>query len=456
MQRRSRVNRMVLTCGLVLVFIHVILLLLSPHFSYGSSLSRMPIAWWVGLEVAAGAVYLIAVLSIVSGSNKDLSLITVIAVGALMRGLFLFSTPVLEDDFYRYLWDGKLVAQGFNPYFYAPAEIRAGTGRGDELGMLTDIAGESEPVFSRINHPQLRTIYPPLAQAVFGVSAWVKPWNLTTWRLTLLLFDILTLWLLIKLLQMLGSRLDRVVVYWWNPVLIKETINSAHMDILLAPLLLLLVYFSIVQRRRLAAVCIALASAIKLWPLLLLPTLLRWSAPNVREAVATILLVMSVTAALLLPMILSPMDPTSGLVAYAQQWKMNGALFHLIDSLASEPMVSRWVVLGIVAAFIAYLNRGPVAAPEDLINRMLLSIAALFLLSPTGYPWYYIWLLPFLTLAPRISLLSLSVLLPLYYLRFWFDARDVFHVFENRILWLEFAPVWLLLIWEWYAKRVKG
>jgi hypothetical protein len=75
-------------------------------------------------------------------------------------------------------------------------------------------------------------------------------------------------------------------------------------------------------------------------------------------------------------------------------------------------------------------------------------MSAFFLLSPTQFPWYYLWLVPFLALSPRASMLSLTATLPLYYLRFHFEYRGNVAPFDNGIVWLEFAPAFILLLWE--------
>jgi hypothetical protein len=88
----------------------------------------------------------------------------------------------------------------------------------------------------------------------------------------------------------------------------------------------------------------------------------------------------------------------------------------------------------------------------DVWESSLLILAAVLLLSPTQFPWYYVWLVPFLTIRPRLSLLLLTALLPLYYLRFYFVARGNVAIFDLGIVWLEYLPVGWLLIREWRAR----
>jgi hypothetical protein len=103
---------------------------------------------------------------------------------------------------------------------------------------------------------------------------------------------------------------------------------------------------------------------------------------------------------------------------------------------------------GILAGWVAWLAWRPVKSPTDMARRMLLAVAGLFLLSPTQFPWYGLWMLPLLALTPKFSLLLLMVLLSLYHARYTFDARDNVAVFDNWLVWLEYVPVWVILVWE--------
>ena len=115
--------------------------------------------------------------------------------------------------------------------------------------------------------------------------------------------------------------------------------------------------------------------------------------------------------------------------------------------------VTRGLVgLGLLAIGL-WLARRRAASADEACTRWLIVVAALFLLSPTQFPWYYTWVVPFLALVPRLSLLTFTALLPLYYLRFLLDARGLAHWFDHGVVWIEHAPVWLLLGWEWRRQR---
>jgi hypothetical protein len=390
----------------------------------------------------------------------------VFLLGLAMRIAFFGSTPILEDDHYRYLWDGGVVAEGFNPYRYAPRDVlecQADTVP-DELCRV----GEEAPtILKRINYPWLRTIYPPLTQTAFALAHTIKPWSLDAWRIVLLFLDILTLCLLFTILRSLHLPLRGVVIYWWNPLLVKEIYNSCHMDLLLLPVLL--ACYLLVSRGRTvsASGALGLAVGVKFWPALLLLLVLRPVLSRVRTLLPALTLFAGISFIMFLPLYVGGLDSRSGFVAYSRFWEMNDTLFMLVlwgvqgikellgVGLTSVQNMTRATVVCILALIVVLLVRKDDQRPLVIGRRFLYIIAALYLLSPTQFPWYSIWMLPFLAIQPRTSLLLLTALLPLYYLRFYFAARDLVGVHDNGIVWLEFVPVWCLLLWEWHKDRLK-
>jgi hypothetical protein len=205
----------------------------------------------------------------------------------------------------------------------------------------------------------------------------------------------------------------------------------------------------------------------KLWPLVLAPLILRPLLSQPRRLALGIFMLAAMLVLLFLPVLAAGGGESAGFWAYARQWEMNDALFKLLhwgvlaalsffgSFSPAAPAVTRVVVLGILLAWIFWKIRQPWGDGNDFCERALLILSALFLLSPTQFPWYYLMLIPFLTLRPRWSLMLLTALLPLYYLRYAFLARDQAAWFDYGLVWLEYVPVWLLLIKEELApKRV--
>ncbi len=446
---------------MVLVIIHCLLLVLSGDFVHGADPSTYPVISFVLLEMLAGSVYLVLLWLIPRSGVERRSLALVIGVGLIIRALTMFSTPILEDDFYRYMWDGAVLAGGDSPYRYAPAQVLAVDAESSaDLMALAELARVSTPVAQRINYPQLTSIYPPLVQGAFALGAGIDAFNLTVWRLMLLVFEGLCVALLYMGLRRLGRSPLWLAIYLWNPLVVKELVNSAHMDALLLPLLAAALLLMLMNRAVLPSLCLALASGVKLWPVLLLPTVLRPLLAEPRKLLAALGVFLGAFCGTAW-WVYRQAGGETGLSAFAVGWNMNDGFFVALHWLVGNVLsvldfqwvdsaaVARALVVTTVLWLGFWLNRHVAADDDALCRRFLIVIAAVFLLSPAQFPWYYTWLVPFLVLTPSPALLLMTVLLPLYYLRFYFDFRDQAYLFDYGVVWLEYLPVWLLLMREW-------
>ncbi len=439
---------------------------ISSRFDYEFENIDKPIIVLVVLLMAAGAAYLWVVWRFEEGPPGRGLFGWVFLLGLSMRVAFLGSAPILEDDAYRYLWDGGVVAKGFSPYRYSPRDVLAC--QADTVPEeLCRLGQEAPVVLKRINYPWLRTIYPPLAQAAFALAHVIRPWSLDAWRIVLLSMDVLTFYLLFTVLHRVHLSLRGMVIYWWNPLLVKEFYNSGHMDLLLLPLLLSCLLLVCRGRVVSASGTLGLAVGVKFWPAILLPLVLRPILSRPKMLLPALALFATISFAMFLPLYAGGLDSRSGFVAYSRFWEMNDALFMLVRwgvqgikdlagmDLASAQTLTRIAVAGILVLFVALLVRRDDHRPAVIGRRFLYIVAALYLLSPTQFPWYSLWMLPFLAIQPRFSLLVLTALLPLYYLRFHLSARGMVEVHDMGIVWLESVPIWCLLAWEWYKGRPK-
>jgi hypothetical protein len=256
-----------------------------------------------------------------------------------------------------------------------------------------------------------------------------------------------------------------LAVYWWNPLLVKEIFNSGHFDSLAFPFVLGAVVLSVQARYLSSIFSLALAAGVKIWPVALLPLILHPLISNLRRLILPLGLFCILTAILFLPAYLAGLDESSGFNAYAESWENNSSLFklilwgaqfilHLLDIHPGHGQkTARIVVFVLAVLWTVYISFTKTKRPSDIFEKCLLIIAGIFLLSPTQFPWYYTWMIPFLAIRPRLSLLLLTVLLPLYYLRYYFEPRGLLEVSLYGIVWIEFIPTWILLLREWYLGR---
>ncbi len=416
--------------------------------------------------VVAGAAYLYCVNRLFRVTPSVTVLPAILLTGAVLRLLVLFSAPILEDDYHRYLWDGAVTAHGLNPYAYAPQEIL--DGRAGETPIpeaFRKLAEASPGTLAQINHPHVRTIYPVLTEAAFALAYWIKPWSVTAWRLVLLLFDMATLLLLLHILKYLKRPLAWISIYWLNPLLIKEIFNSGHMDVLMFPFLLGAILFSLRRRLHVAVPLLAAATAVKVWPVLLLPIVLRPVFPDYRRMAVALGGFAGLCLMLFSPILLTGLTPSSGFIAYSARWQLNDSLFSLILWVSQQFLslihihpghgqrLARLIVAGLWLAWVGYLTLQKPRSQEDVFRQCLAIVAALFLLSPTQFPWYATWMVPFLVIVPRRSLLLLTLTMPLYYLWHYFSATGQVEIFHRWIPWIEFVPVWIALLREWWRNR---
>jgi len=445
---------MLFVCLFLLVYAGA-LAWLGRSFTSASMDAEAAAFWLVSFSVPAGFVYLFGLRSNTGKRLTKMAIASIITVGVAMRAIVMIAPPSLEDDFYRYLWDGAVTAHGLNPYHYSPMQVLWGSiGAESVPPAFVQLADEADPILERINHPILTTIYPPIAQLSFAIAHWITPWSTDSWRLVLLLADVVTLVILLRLMSILGVPFAAVAWYWWNPILLHETYGGAHMDVLALPFVVGAVLLATKKRFSGSMLVLALAGGVKLWPIILAPILLRPLFATPKRLLRALGVFLATTALVWSPALPGAFGRDSGFLAYAASWQNNAGVFALLEGLCGHVLagigeyhvhwaglLARGVVGAVLLAWIVWLTRKPVIDDRDVSRRCCLAIAALFLLAPAQFPWYFVWLLPFLTITPSISLLSYSSLLPLYYI----------HLGHPGIAWLEHGVVWLLLAREMAA-----
>ncbi|TVS03324.1 MAG: DUF2029 domain-containing protein [Phycisphaerales bacterium] len=441
--------------GAALIGYALLLATLSWLLSEGRLGVDAALLWLAGGSMLAGALYLLAATKAQRArAAPPLWLLLAVFIGA--RLIVGVAPPMLETDFYRYMWDGGVTVAGLNPYMHTPNDaMLAAHEPGDPIG---EIARRGESVLERVNHPHLTTIYPPVAQAAFAAAHLIDPFGVAGLRAVFLLADLCTLALLLKLLGVLGLPRSQILWYAWNPLLLREVYSSVHMDILLLPLIALAILAVAAKRRTIGAACCVVASAIKVWPVLLVPVLLRPLAPPLGRLIFAGAACAALALVLWSPVLLVEHASDSGFVAYGKGWQNNDGFFRA-GIWATERMLAltghelwrshtimRIVSVSLVASVVAWCSWKSPRGARETARSCLIVVAAVFLLSPTQFPWYWLWLLPLLTLTPFIPLLLYTALLPLYYAQ---DQIPFVH-------WIQHAPVWALLAIAWLRRRPGG
>ena len=435
--------------GLILLLHQLFVILISERFFYEADITRAPVGIYVLSQVAAGFVFLILFRIIPRLEFTTRVFVLTLIVGLLFRISLFDSQPILEVDFYRYLWDGAVTANGFNPYLLAPDMVVH-----SDNADLQRLVADAGPIFTRINYAELRTIYPPLTQLAFAAAYLLDDWNLNAWRTILLIFDITSLALIIQILKQTSRSLYWSLIYWWNPLLIHESYNTLHMDILIIPALLAALLLMIQKRSIAASAMLTLAAGFKLWPLLLLPFALRPLLSKPTALIGALAIIVIISCIVIGPLLYFGLGDHSGLQGYSTEWLRNSALFPILDSaLSSLAINSRLLIALGLGGLALYLNRKTPDSPDRLLMKICWLVAILFLVSPTQFPWYTIWFAALLCFHPQPALSLLIALLPIYYLRFYFDAQGNTQIFDHFVIWLQYLPVYALLLLSCLRQR---
>lgn len=303
-------------------------------------------------------------------------------VALALRAAVVPTTPSLSDDVYRYAWEGRVLASGENPYAHAPAD--------PALVRLRDAE-----IFPRVNHPGLRAIYPPLAEAGFALVARLGL-SVLAIKLWVTLHDLALCALLAWWCARRGGSAWDALVYAWNPLVVAEYAGSAHHDP--TGILWLVAAVAWAERRPVASAVAAIASVmVKLVALPVLPFLARGWPARVRAGAFAGL------AASLGFYLAQARGPGSGLEAFVGRWRHNDSLFGLLAAVSGERSARMCAAAGVAIVVIVAMAR-----KLDTVAGTRLVLRSGLLLGPVLHPWYLGWVLAFEPLGPSPAWLLLS------------------------------------------------
>lgn len=364
------------------------------------------------------AVYFFAVCFILSRETSSRSAILIIGIGLIFRGTAFFAPPTLSDDIYRYLWDGRVQVAGLNPYKYPPDDP-----------ILVHLR---TPDWNDINHKHIRTIYPPLSQAVFAVGAFVRP-TINIQKAIFIGFDVLTSLLLLLLLKKRNLSPDRVLIYSWHPLVIVEFASSGHLDSLAISLLVAGFLLLEQGKTRISGAVWGLGFLAKLGTGMMLPWMIL--SREGRRLLLPFLVTIGMGYACYA---LSPLGEWrnffSSPALYASTWSFNAGLFEMLIKLPFLSPSSWRLVAGLVAIGVAgWLTLKTKISP---LAQMGILFSVVLSLSPVVYPWYAIWLVPFLCFYPIKAGFAFTGLVGLSYL--------VLPRFDSGLGWS--LPPWVLAV----------
>jgi hypothetical protein len=323
---------------------------------------------------------------------------------AQSRGLFIvamafaaaFRVPLqiravdANSDMVRYIYDGRLQRLGYNPYLVVPADPAVASTHTNETRQMPSI--------------RARTPYPAAAQWFFRLVVTIHE-SPRTMRLALVACDMLTIAVLVAWLTSINRSPWLALMYAWNPLVILEIAHSGHVDALGALWIAVSAWMLSTGRRMRAAMAFVLAVATKLLPIVLLP--LFWKRIRVRDAIAGVVLL----ALLYLPFASAGTLPLGAVPNVVDYIRFNGPLFKFFAWLLAPRAAAAIAVFAGLAVAARMRFKAPADDPAAWGWPMAVSLAC----APVVYPWYLLYLTPFLFTRSCVALIVWTfTALPVY------------------------------------------
>ncbi|PJZ75345.1 hypothetical protein CH365_19365 [Leptospira neocaledonica] len=307
-------------------------------------------------------------------------------LGLLVRVILIFSAPIFEDDWARYLWDGWISSEKGSPYGITPEAF---------FGELDPTRTE---ILSRINHPDWPTIYGPVLEIYFYLIHLLFPWKLWALKVFLLAPDIL-LFFLIRVKY--GARSS--ALYFWNPILIKEVFLNAHPDILGIFLLFYSFYLAEKYRFRLSFFIWGLSLAVKGFGVLLFPFLLKlhwdrdrnWKKAGI-DATFSVLGIVLVYSPFLF---FSKETDFTALSRFIGSFTFFPLGYNILHTIFGEYSRVFWAFPAVLSILFFLNKRYSYCLGEE--EKLSITFFLFFYFSPVVNAWYLLWMLPFLLRISR-------------------------------------------------------
>ncbi|MGE5321475.1 MAG: glycosyltransferase 87 family protein [Actinomycetota bacterium] len=360
----------------------------------------------------AGVAYLLVIRELLSTPKFPKRVIVFgLALAAAWHLLFLLKAPGADDDVHRYVWDGRVQRLGYNPYLVIPSN--------------PELSGLHTPETRTLNHPDLPSPYPAGAQLFFRAITAIHE-SVFALKAAFVACDLAIVLVLLDVLRRNGQGEHWILAFAWHPLLPIAVAGSGHIDIL--GVLLLLVSAAALARRwrPVAALAFGLAVAVKLLPIVLLP--LYWKRVRKRDAV----LAAAAVGLLYVPFLSHGRIPFGSLGTYVQSFRFNDPVFATLERVAAPQLVAGLAVLIGLLTSIWLRSKAPAFSSESFAWPM----AASLLCAPVVYPWYLLWLLPFMRSVSTLPIFIWTVsIIPTYY---------VWHLRSLGRPWL--VPGWIMLL----------
>ena len=379
-----------------------------------------------------------------------------LTLSILFRLMFFLASPQLSQDIYRYIWDGHLIINGFNPYEFTPDQLM------QQAQLPFALADELYPQLTELSAAH-HSNYPPMSQFFYAVSAMISSeaiyGSILFLKAVLFSADVLVYKLALPILQHLKLARNQVYLYLLNPLLIVEGMGNLHFEPLMATFLLTAIFFWLKQKKIWTGVFMGLAIATKLLPLLLLPFLAKGTKKfQFRTFLKSDFLWIILIALLVTTIGFTAFINLSTLSSYLETislwfntFEFNASIYYLFRWMGFQ--ISGWNMIAIFGKaltavsliLLIFLAVRSTASRKMQLESMVWVLIVYFLLATTIHPWYLI--IP-LTLS-IFSKYKLPILTWTFTIFFSYHAYQG-NEFQEINFWLiaEYIPVFAAILFS--------
>ena len=365
-----------------------------------------------------------------------------------IRLSLLFALPNLSDDFYRFIWDGRLLNHGINPFIHLPSYYIENPTLSPE--------GINRDLYLKLNSPEYFTIYPPVNQFIFWLSALLSPNSIVgsviVIRVFILLAEAGNFYIIDKLLNIYNLPRKNLLIYALNPLVILELSGNLHFEGVVVFFVLAGVY--LLKRHKLlySAASFALAISTKLIPVIFLPLI--FSKLSFRKTLYFYLMCGLVTLLTFLPLLSTEFvqGVSSSFSLYFKKFEFNASLYYLLRAYGYH--LEGYNIIGTAGSFLALITFMAIVhyafyesytRQNTLPHCFLWALLIYLSFTTTLHPWYIIPLIACCLFTSYRFPVLWAFLIFFTYLQY---KPEGFLENLNLVL-IEYALLFAFLLWEW-------
>ncbi|MEZ4825913.1 MAG: glycosyltransferase 87 family protein [Bacteroidia bacterium] len=402
----------------------------------------------IGLFAALSGLYIYLVWY---ASREGIALVLIAAIFFRQIPFFsLDSLPALSDDFFRFVWDGRLMVGGVNPFSALPESYI----NNPELATNLHLTPE---LFTGLNSKTYFTIYPPVLQGIFYLASFIFPQSLPgavqVMRLFIVLAEAGSIYLMILLLRRFQQDDWQIALYALNPLVIVELTGNLHFEALMIFFLLWALWLLVEGKWIGSSLPFALAVGSKLLPLMLLPLLIRrlgWQKTMIYG-----FLVAAFTGVLFIPFFDREtfINLSRSIDLYFHKFEFNASLYYLIRWVGYRftgynviQIIGKYLAMVSALAILIYSYREKSPGWKNLPESFVWVFLFYFSLTSIVHPWYVTSLVAFSVFSRLRFPIAWSFVVMLSYYTYRTTAYE-----EN--LWLAALEYVIVAIWIFFEVR---